>query len=366
MNFSEITHQRFYQQGLTTPRHATPAEVVAWNGAVQAQDYAGAKWAVAQRVQSFTNDVAMDAACDAGEILRTHVMRPTWHFVAPADIRWLLKLTAPRVHATSAHYYRSLGLDVPLLHQCADVIAKALEGNNHLTRPELGTVMRQAGIEATDQRLGYIVMYAELEGVICNGARRGKQFTYALLDERVPFAPLLEHDAACAELAKRYFVSHGPALIKDFVWWSGLTVADAKLGIELAGRALHHEVINGQSYWSAPTPKLPKSNQLQGYLLPNYDEALASFKDYSASVAPQDLHAWSVEGGIFAHYLAIDGWVAGTWRRTLRTHDVVIESKPFRSLDDSGRAALAQAADSYGQFLSRSVILNESLMPHVG
>ncbi len=303
MTDQNIAWQRFYQQGLITPHHATPAAVIAWNGAVQAQDYAGAKWAVAQRVQGLVSDAAMDAAFNAGDILRTHVMRPTWHFVTPADIRWLLELTAPRVHAANAYYYRSLDLDATFLHQCAGIIARALEGNRHLTRPELAQALQHAGIQAAEMRLTYIVMYAELEGIICSGARRGKQFTYALLDERVPPGPAMEGEAALAELTKRYFTSHGPALLKDFVWWSGLTVTDARLGLELARDDLHHEVINGQSYWAAPTSPLPSTTTPIGYLLPNYDEALASFKDYSASVAPEYQNIWSERGSIFPHYL---------------------------------------------------------------
>lgn len=357
MNCADIAWQRFFQQGLLTTNFDIPAEAVAWNGALQSQDYAGAKWAVAQRTRGFVSDAAMDQAYNEGTILRTHVLRPTWHFVTPADIRWLLKLTAPRVHAANAYYYRMSELDYTVFGQSAEVMVNALEGGNYLTRAELATAMQAASIVASDLRLTYLVMHAELEGILCSGPRRGKQFTYALLEERVPPAPPLAHDEALATLTKRYFVSHGPALLKDFVWWSGLTVSEAKEGIELTKGDLRHEIIDGQSYWSATTPPLAKANTPTCHLLPNYDEALASFKDYRAATAPEYEKMWVNEDTVFAHYLVIDGWVVGTWKRTLEKRKVIIETKPFRPLSTAESEALTVAAHRFGEFLGLPIEL---------
>ena len=228
--------------------------MVQWLGAVQAQDYAAAKWAVGLRLQGATADDIEQAATD-GAILRTHVMRPTWHFVSPDDIRWLLALTAPRVHAANAYYYHAQGLDDAIFMRSNAALAKALQGGKHLTRQELVSVLKQVGVVTENLGFMLIIMHAELDGIVCSGARRGKQFTYALLDERVPQSRTLEHDEALAEFARRYFTSHGPATLQDFVWWSGLTVADARAALAMVTSQLMHEVVDGQTYWfSASMP----------------------------------------------------------------------------------------------------------------
>lgn len=361
MEMAEIAWQRLNRQALITPSFQSPVDVVAWNGAVQSQDYAGAKWAVAQRLNKFVSDAEMDQMYNRGEILRTHVMRPTWHFVAPADIRWMLTLTAPRVHAANAYYYRTLGLTPEVFRKSNDIIAKTLEGGKHLTRAEIATALQNAGIEASDLRLTYLVMYAELEGLICSGPRRGKQFTYAILDERVPVTPSLTQEDALAALTKRYFASHGPAQLKDFVWWSGLSVAQSKEGIELLNGWLEHQSIGENSYWSMPFTPAPQKGELPlGHLLPNYDEALASFKDYSAAGDPRFVKLWDSGESLFPNYLAIDGWVVGTWRRTLSKKTVAIETKPFRLLTPAEEKALVAAANRFGEFLGLSVVMQPS------
>jgi hypothetical protein len=217
MTHLEIAHQRLHNQLISRQTFEKAGDVVGWLGAVQAQDYAAAKWAVGQRVQEAT-DVAIDRAFADGAILRTHVMRPTWHFVTPADIRWMLQLTAPRVNALNASYYRQRALDDDIFKRSNAILAKALQGGKQLTRTELASVLQQAGIATGDLlRLTYLMIRAELDGVLCSGARRGKQFTYALLDEQAPQAKSLERDEALAELTRRYFTSHGPATLQDFV-----------------------------------------------------------------------------------------------------------------------------------------------------
>src|SRR5579884_1810369 len=229
----DIAQKRLYNHLIARQTFESPVDVVQWLGAVQAQDYAAAKWALGLRLPAVSDD-DIERAFAGGAILRTHVMRPTWHFVAPADIRWLLALTAPRVHATNAYYYRQCELDDTTFTRCHEAMTNALQGGKQLTRPEIVSALKQIGIVADDPlRFGLIIMHAELEGIICSGARRGKQFTYALLDERAPQARTLERDEALSELVKRYFSSHGPATLQDFVWWSGLTAADAKAGLAM-------------------------------------------------------------------------------------------------------------------------------------
>ena len=198
-------------------------------------------------------EAELDRAFDEGAILRTHVLRPTWHFVAPADIRWMLALTGPRVQARSVPYHRRAGARQGCPDaQPARLRALARRGeapDAHGAR----TALTRAGIAVDSLRLAFLVMHAELDQVICSGPRQGKQFTYALLDERAPRVRALERDEALAELTKRYFASHGPATVRDFVWWSGMTVKQAKAGLEMLGRAAASDTVDGVTYWSVPS-----------------------------------------------------------------------------------------------------------------
>src|SRR5512141_1191648 len=201
----DVIRRRLHNQLLSQTECTEPAQVVEQFGAVQAQDYAGAKWALGQRLRNGTTDAALDKAFNEGKILRTHVMRPTWHFVTPADIRWMLALTAPRVLSLLAYGDRLLGLDKTALKQSNAVLAKALKGGRQLMRSELKPILQKNGFHTEGLHLGHLLIHAELDGVICSGGKRGKQFTYALLDERAPQAKSLEREEALAELTKRYF-----------------------------------------------------------------------------------------------------------------------------------------------------------------
>jgi hypothetical protein len=349
----KIALQRLHNQRLAGIPFDKPEEVVAWLGAVQAQEYALAKWALGQRTTAMTDDLVDQAFAD-GKILRTHVMRPTWHFVTPADIRWLLQLTAPRVHALNAYMYRKLELDESLLKRSNVVIAEALRGGQQLTRAELATALEQTGIAAEGMRLGYIVHYAELDAVVCSGPRHGKQFTYMLLDERAPQAKILAPDEALAELVTRFFTGHGPATVADFVWWSGLTVADANRGLEMAKSQLFQEVIDGKAYWygaSAPVSEIPSPT---AYLLPPYDE-FSNYRDHTTVLDSQYLD--QAINATFGGFTVIDGKGVGNWRRTFKKGAVVIESAPFRRFTPAEDNAFAAAAQRFADFLEMSLVL---------
>ncbi len=352
---NRIAIQRLYNQHLEGQKFQTPGEVVAWLGAVQAQEYALAKWALGLRMEQATDD-GVEQAFNDGAILRTHVMRPTWHFVTPADIHWILELTAPRVHQFNAYMYRKLELDDALLRRSSVVIASALEGGKHLTRAELGAALAQAGIDTADgMRLGYIVHYAELERIVCSGSRRGKQHTYALLDERAPRARRLSRDEALAEITLRFFTSHGPATVKDFSWWSGLTVADVKAGLAMLGSRLLHEEIDGQTYWFSASLSPIEAPPLRGHLLPVYDEYTIAYKNHSAVLDP--MYAELVKDGFFTSAFALRGEIIGMWRRTFSRKSVVIESAPFRPFTAAEREAFAEATQRFGAFLGMPVVV---------
>src|SRR5690242_980084 len=230
---AEILQLRLANQHLAQQRWTDPRAMVAHLGAIQAQDYPAALWALGLRVAEATR-ASLECAFNSGAILRTHVLRPTWHFVAPEDVRWMLALTGPRVARAMGRYDGHFGLDAKAYRRSTDAIANALAGGKHLTRTELSAVIGRARVPITSSmKLTRLVMHAELNAVICSGPRRGKQFTYALFDERVPAQKPRSHDRALAELAERYFRSHGPARLHDFAWWSGLKVSDARAGVEM-------------------------------------------------------------------------------------------------------------------------------------
>jgi hypothetical protein len=350
MTPADIARLRLLNQHIDGARFTQPAEVVAWLGAVQSQDYAGAKWALGLRLPGSVDD-EIERAFTSGAILRTHVMRPTWHFVAPADIRWMLALTAPRVHAISAYYYRKLELDDALLRRSDETLAEALRGGRERTRDELRAALEQSNVILGDPlRLGYLLIHAELEGIICSGARRGKQQTWALLEERVPPAKTLERDEALAELTRRYFTSHGPATARDFAWWSGLSSADVRRGLEIAGSDLQRMEGDGQTYWLAP----PARETIDmAHLLPNYDEYTVGYQGYDAL-----FQGLGEERLVYRHALVIEGRIAGGWKRGLTKSAATIELKTLAPPTEGQRQAVIEAARRYGAFLGLPIELS--------
>lgn len=346
-----IPYIRLRTQRLVGTLFTTPAEVVGWLGAVQAQDYAGAKWALGMRLAGL-KEQDIDDAFNRGDILRTHVMRPTWHFVTPRDIWWMLKLTAPRVLSVSAYYMRKLELDAATIVRCNTILANALKGERYLTRADLVTVLQDNGVRTIGRdnnlRFTYIMMHAELDGVICSGPRIGRQFTYALFDERAPQAIQLSREESLSELTNRYFSSHGPALVKDFTWWSGLTVADAKVGIELMKNDLLHETINGNTYWYANNT--PASRPVPALLLSNYDEYTVAYRDHDAVFDPVYKNKLETR---FPHSILVDGQVIGSWKREFKRDEVVVTTKLF--VPTTADVGVQAAADAYGRFLGKQV-----------
>src|SRR5215210_2619384 len=344
-----IAAQRLQNQRITRAGPRTPEKLVAWMGAVQAQEYGPARWGLGLRLPSTSTDAAVHRAVDRGRILRTHILRPTWHFVTPADIRWMLDLTAPRVQRILAGYDRQIGLDPTVMSGAAGVLEQALGDNGCLTRQELGPHLQRDGLPAGNRELAHIAMYAELEGLICSGPRRGKQPTYALVATRAPAARRLQRDEALAELTRRYFRSHGPATIRDFVWWSGLTSADAKRGLEMIRARARQRDEDGLRYWtvgrlrSAPRPK-PSL-----HLLPIYDEYLVAYRDLQVVPRPAYLM------GNFQHALVIEGQVAGTWRTTASRKAVAVTVETLRPLSAYERRRLEREVTRYSRFIGTPV-----------
>lgn len=347
----DVVAGRLSNHRLGPEKCASPAEVVAHLGAVQAQDYSAAKWSVGLRMQD-AMDADVERAFNAGAILRTHVMRPTWHFVTPEDIRPLLALTAPRVQAGRAGGYRELGLDTATLAKCRRVIARALVDEHHLTRAEVADRLGRHGVKGDGRRLAYILMHAELEGLICSGPRRGKQFTYALLDERAPARGPFDRDRMLADWTLRYFRGHGPAQVVDFAWWAGLTARDAQQGLEMMQERLASETVGGKTYWFVPLGRPPRPDSSRALLLSLFDEYVIAYRDRGDLAEDRYLETLLSSGAAVTSVLVIDGRISGTWKRSSAPgRPLKVTLRPFRRLGSDERAVLQDAVAAYAAFL---------------
>ena len=348
----DICRWRLAGQFLTRPGPKRGVDVVRALGAVQAQDYSGAKWGVGQRTRGAT-DASIERELESGNLVRTHILRPTWHLVAATDIRWMLALTSPRVTAAMAPSNRRLELDRAFFHRANKVFAKALGGQRSLTRAQLSERLARGGMgTVSGQRLGHLMMQAELDGVLCSGPRRGRQFTYALVDERAPAAPPMERDEALRELARRYFITRGPATPRDFAWWSGLTVADGKRGIEMNGKALQHVTVNDVSYWMSADAERPPRATGTAHLLPNYDEYFIGLRDRQA-IGNRLGHTSLVTGGnaLIGNVLVIDGQLVGTWKRSVEKGELHVTLHVLTRLTRAESARALAAAEKLAAFL---------------
>jgi hypothetical protein len=356
VNSADIRNLRLQNQKLINPSFKDAASVVGWLGAVQAQDFPAAKWAIGLRIKNGL-EADIEEAFNQGKILRTHVMRPTWHFVLPEDIRWMIELTAPRVKKLAASYDRRLELDEKLITRCKKIFTKALQGGKHLTRSELADELAKNKIAARTQRLAHILAYAELDAILCSGPRRGKHFTYALLDERVPTARQFNPDEALAKLAQKYFTSHGPAQIKDFSWWSGLSMKDSTEAVAIIKSKVVQEIVNDKTYWMFPNSSA-EPLRTNAFLLSIYDEYTIAYRDRSDLSGEGYFEKLIRMGNALTAVIVIDGQIAGTWKRKMIKGKQQITTNLFRKLNKAEEKALQQAEDLYVRFFKALDQLN--------
>ena len=321
---------------------------MAWFGAVQAQEFEPAMWALGLRMRSAAAP-RIEQAFAEGRLLRTHLMRPTWHFVAPADIRWIQKLTADRVKRVMATYNRQLGLDARTFTKSLHVIAKAHRDGQFLTRLEVGEHLARAGIPARGPRLAHLMMNAELECLVCSGPRRGQQFTYALVDHRAPGGSVLPADEALATLCSRYFRSHGPATVRDCAWWSGLRTADVRRGLDMLDAK--RELVGEIEYWTTDQLSRSPARDHQAHLLPIYDEYVVAYRDRVAVPHSYTAFKTSPKAIVFQHAVIIDGQIAGTWRTNRSPSAGAVTPTMQRRLTASERSAVTDAVGRHCAFV---------------
>jgi hypothetical protein len=353
----DIARLRLASQQIARPAFERPAEVVAWLGAVQAQDYLGALWAVGLRMPSATEQ-AIEQALAEKTIVRTWPMRGTIHFVAPADVRWMLELLTPRVVRGSKSRMAQLGLDQTIIQASAKILSKELQGGKQLTRPAIYELLGRANIATDNSRGLHILGRLAHERLLCFGARAGKQPTFALLDEWAPEAKSIPRDEALAKLAVRYFTGHGPATLQDFVWWAGLTLADARAGLGAAASQLGREDVGGQEYYFAQGLPAALPGPSQAFLLPPFDEYLVAYRDRSASLDPRHSSLVVPGGnGIFHPIVVIDGRVVGTWKRAFKKDTVAMTFSSFAPWSDEQAGAITTAAERYGRFVGKTPVV---------
>lgn len=344
-----IPYQRMHNMHIVSGKTITAEHVVQQLGAMQAQDYHQVLWAIGIRTQSATA-ADVEQIIEDRKIVLTWPMRGTMHFVHPEDVRWMLQHLGPRILAQDERRLEQLELDQKIIERSKQLIYDALEGNKRISRPDLMQLLEEHGIGTKNQRGYHLLWYIAQSGLICLGPREGKQQTFVLLDEWVPVTKELDRSEALAVLAKRYFTSHGPATVQDLAWWAGITLSDARKGVEAARSGLVSEKISGQEYWMDDNVQ-SVNEEPSVHLLPGFDEFLLGYKDRSSVL--HEAHARYIipgNNGVFMPTIVIDGQIFGIWKRTVKKKGIDIECKLFAPMKDR-EEQIVEAAGRYCGFM---------------
>lgn len=352
MTLTDIANLRLWSQQIAASKCKTVKDVIAWMGAMQAQDHTMAKWALGVRCPAATL-AKVEAALDKGVILRTHLLRPTWHLVSADDIYWLLELTAPYLLAGQKSRNKELELSETIFKKSNHIIEKALSKGGHLLREEILAELQQAKIATDGNRSSYLLFRAELDGIICSGKTRDGKQTYALLEERVPNKKTLHKEEALGTLAARYFSSRGPATLKDFINWSGLSVTDAKRALEMVKGRFLQETLNGDTYWFSSAATKHPNGEPAVHLLPGFDEFIIGYKDRTASLPLAHTKTIINVNGIFRPPLVVNGQVKGLWARTVEDDKVRIAVTLFPESGRPPKQLLDEAVEKVGRFYGK-------------
>ncbi|HEX9091831.1 MAG TPA: winged helix DNA-binding domain-containing protein, partial [Anaerolineales bacterium] len=311
--FMRLTSQQLFETKCTTPK-----ELLSWMVAMQAQDFPMARWAIGARVIG-TIDLDVLTALDEAKVIRTHLLRPTWHFVAAEDVYWLLELTAPQIKSSQKARERQLELTETVYAKCNSVIENSLKDVDYLTREQLLDAIQRAGMAIDQNRSAHLLMRAEVDQVICNGPMKSGKLTYALLARRVPKIKRLTKEEALANLAQRYFYSRCPATQQDFAWWSGLPAGDVRQAMDLVRANFQPEKIRSHTYMIPNDLPTLSRRKLSAHLLPSFDEIIVSYNERSVVIPPElETHMKEIsDRGVFRPVIVVNGQVAGIWKRTI-------------------------------------------------
>lgn len=351
---TDISILRSFNQQVTGSKFKTAKEIAGWFGAIQAQDYNMVKWAFGTRIQNST-EKKINAEIDSGRIIRTHLLRPTWHIVSSDDIYWILGLTAPHIKSSLKYRDRQLELTESIFRKCNKIFEKTLRDLNHKTRDELIQELMNAKIRVDNNRAYHIFLRAELDGVICSGKQKMGNPTYAILEEWVPIKNKSYRDEALKELAVRYFSSHGPATIQDFSWWSGLNLGNSKIALELARENLISDAFENKTNWFADSNNKSVPANKNVYLLPAYDEFLISYRDRTASLALVHNKKTISDNGIFYPTLLSGGQIIGTWKRNINDNNITLKLNLFKSTRTDYDKIFMKSISRYSKFYNKPV-----------
>ena len=352
MDKNNIAQARLISQQIAGTKLKTEKELVFWMGAVQAQDFPASKWALGLRLPGST-EKSVEAAIDSGEIIRTHVLRPTWHLVSADDVYWMLELSAPQIKTAARSRDRELGLTDDTISHCNNLLEKWLRDGNFLLREELLKRLADFGFSNDNNRVSHILMRAEIEGIIGSGPTKAGKQTYALLAERVPVKKLLKRDEAAVELARRYFTSHGPATLPDFAWWSGLPVKECRQAIGAIKADFMAEIVDGETYFFHPDLSVLNAENKAIYLLPAYDEFIISYKNRAATLTYENHLKAVSNNGFFRPVIIHNGQVIGVWKRSIKKNNAILETEYFGSPGKTIQKQVEKEFEKYVQFLGK-------------
>jgi hypothetical protein len=344
-----ISSLRSFNQQITVSKFKTAKEIVSWLGAIQAQDYNMAKWALGIRLQNST-EIVINNEIDSGSIIRTHLLRPTWHIVSSNDIYWIQELSAPQIRSSLKYRDKQLGLTDTIFRKCNKIFEKTLRDRNHKTREELIQELINAKIEVDNNRASHIFLRAEIDGIICSGKQKGGKPTYAFLTEWVPIKNRTYRDEALKELALRYFTSRGPATIQDFSWWSGLSSNNSKLALELNKSNLISETIENKTFWFVDSSNMPNPINKEIYLLPAFDEFLISYRDRTASLLSIGNKKTISDNGIFYPTILMGGQIIGTWKRNIKGNHIILTIDLFKTGNPDFGKIYSKSISRYSKF----------------
>jgi len=350
MDISTLLLTRVVNQQLHESAFKTPHDLVSWMGAVQAQDFNMGKWAVGVRLLGIT-DKEVEEAANRGEIIRTHILRPTWHFVAREDIHWMLRLSAPRLKIALRFADKHFGITDDFIIKANSCLIDILDKEPDITRQEVGHRLKDKGIKVEDFRLNHIMFRAELEGIVCNGIVRGKKQTYDLLERKAPKKnDCFDKDEALQKLARKYFSSHGPATIQDFTWWSGLTAGEAKRAVEIIKPELTFQTLNEQVYIYDGSLELKYPEKDVIHLLPAFDELFVSYKDRKEILDFEHQKKVIVSNGVFKPTVFLNGRIIGIWNRVVKSKGIVSEISCFSKPTKKVQALIEKASKEFDAF----------------
>jgi len=322
MTAKELIQLRLVNQGLTSAEFDTCAEVVTHFGAVQSQDYPMAKWALGMRARK-ASQADIERCVNSAEIIRTHILRPTWHFVGCKDARWMMELSAPYVKKATQYVDKQVGLTDEVFKRAWKIIGAGLEREDNLTKENLMARLAEKKIKVDGLMATQILIRAELEMRVCSGVRKENKVTYSLFDSRVPHSEKVSRKEALVKLASIYFKSRGPATVKDFMWWSGLSLPDAKFGVSGLGDDLKCAPVNGLNYLYFENSRYQKKKV--SALLPVYDEYMVGYSEGRNIAFPPDIDKSIFGNGIFKPIVLFNNAIAGTWKKVNKEPFVEIQ-----------------------------------------